>query len=210
MWLSPPAASRSGRTTSCVKKWERAARGRGGLLGRGDAPPASRSRSVFARRRSCSGCPGNPLSSLVGSVALRHARVAGPPGHPDPAPPFRPGALARPGLAPTRARSLSPRADLLERGRARPRAARRAGVAHDRAGRLPPTRSCISRVALRCSPRDRRSATWRFRRSAPRRGGGSRASTPAAAPPRCDPQRAHRAGTRSRPRQAARARSSRG
>ncbi len=42
------------------------------------------------------GLPGNPLSSLVGALLFVTPALRALQGHPDPAPPFRPGALARP------------------------------------------------------------------------------------------------------------------
>ena len=65
------------------------------------------------------GLPGNPLSSLVGALLFVTPALRALQGHPDPAPPFRPGALARRGHAAARARRLRPRADLLERRPAR-------------------------------------------------------------------------------------------
>ena len=41
------------------------------------------------------GLPGNPLSSLVGALLFVTPALLALQGHPDPAPPFRPGALAR-------------------------------------------------------------------------------------------------------------------
>ena len=41
------------------------------------------------------GLPGNPLSSLVGALLFVTPALRALQGHPDPAPPFRPGALAR-------------------------------------------------------------------------------------------------------------------
>ena len=43
------------------------------------------------------GLPGNPLSSLVGALLFVTPALRALQGHPEPAPPFRPGALARRG-----------------------------------------------------------------------------------------------------------------
>jgi molybdopterin molybdotransferase len=56
------------------------------------------------------GLPGNPLSSLVGALLFVTPALRALQGHPDPAPPFRPGALAR---------AMTPRAERDDFARAR-------------------------------------------------------------------------------------------
>ena len=57
--------------------------------------PASRSAFGVRGATLVFGLPGNPLSSLVGALLFVRRRCVALQGHPDPAPPFRPGVLAR-------------------------------------------------------------------------------------------------------------------
>ena len=117
MWLSPPAASRSGRTTSSAGSrrslgveevfW--------GVAMRPGKPLAFGVRGatlVF-------GLPGQPALVARGSAALRHARAACSPGAPRAGAAVSAGSARPGGHAAARARRLCPRADLLERRPAR-------------------------------------------------------------------------------------------
>ena len=93
---SPRAASRSARTTSSAA-CEARARRRGGVLGRRHAAgQAARLRRPRARRSS-SGCPGTPSPRSSAPCSSSRPALLALQGHPDPAPPFRPGTLARAG-----------------------------------------------------------------------------------------------------------------
>ena len=65
------------------------------------------------------GLPGNPVSSLVGCLLFVRPALLALQGHPDPAPPFRPGTLASEVQPAARAGRLRPGADRVERRRAR-------------------------------------------------------------------------------------------
>ena len=108
---SPRAASRSARTTSSAGSRRGSASRRSSGASR--CVRASRSRSASAAQTLVFGLPGNPLSSLVGALLFVRPRCARSRAHPDPAPPFRPGTLARevrprPGAGRLRPRAGSP------------------------------------------------------------------------------------------------------
>ena len=89
---SPPGASRSGRTTSCAASRHGSASRRSSGASR--CGRASRSPSAFAARRSCSACPETPSRRSSGCLLFVRPALLALQGHPDPAPPFRPGTLA--------------------------------------------------------------------------------------------------------------------
>ena len=157
------------------------------------------------------GLPGNPVSSLVGALLFVRPALLALQGHPDPAPPFRPGTLAGEIRPPARAGRLRPRAGHVERRRGAARPDRGPGVAHDRphdGGR----RDRAHPAGDGAAPAGRESrlpgAVGPVRRPTADRCARSWAC--AARPARSVPPRARRAALRPRPRRAAREPSSTG